>query len=163
MEKVKIAEARQIGEGFKTQQGSTLYTFGVTLEDGRKVVANAQSTDPWWGKNGAEVIMELKGQQTTKGMEKVSLKRPDAPQGGGYGKPASSHAPHSGGGKFDTKGIEVGQALNKAVDVLAATELRENGYNPDKFEQQLYQVASQILRVGEFLREGKEMPKGDDF
>jgi hypothetical protein len=161
MEKVKIAEARQLGDGFKTQQGSVLYTFGVNLEDGRKVVANAQSTDPWWGKPGTEAMMELKGQQTSKGMEKVSLKRLDAPQGG-YAKPAS-HAPSHSSGKFDTKGIEVGQALNKAVDVLAATELREHGYNPDKFEEQLYQVASQILRVGELLREGKPMPKGDEF
>lgn len=141
----KIKSTKQLGDGFQTDNG-TLYTFGVTLEDGSRGVVNAKSTEPWYAAPGTDVVIEDKGTKTKNGTPKWAIKRPDSGNFSGGGAPKGRAAPK------DNKGMELGMCMNKAVDILCATEFRENGLNPDIIEDMVFDTASKIYGASQRLR-----------
>ena len=148
----KIREVTPIGDPYTTPQGRTLYTIGITLEDGTKGIANAVSNEPWYAAPGTEVEITETG-RTKNDRPKWKVARVQDDGGSAPQKPSS--APRKAPG--DTKGIEVGQALNKAVDILIATDLKEHGLNPETFPDKLYDLAVDIYRVGKGLRDNEEL------
>jgi hypothetical protein len=152
-----------------------LYTLWVKCTDDSMGISMAKSTEPFYSKPGTKVSITEKTDRngnprlTKNGNPEISVNRlkddgtewdntpgnkpvyamskEDTPQG-----QVTSFANLSNiKGQYtkNTRGIEIGQALNKAADFMT------NGTDCDK--QTLFAIATAILEVGDALRSGKEL------
>jgi hypothetical protein len=148
-----------------------LYELWVKFTDDFMGISMAKSTDPFYSKPGTKVSITEKTDRngnprlTKNGNPEISVNRlkddgtewdnkpvyamskEDTPQG-----QVTSFANLSNiKGQYtkNTRGIEIGQALNKAADFMT------NGTDCDK--QTLFAIATAILEVGDALRSGKEL------
>ena len=154
-----IRKAEVFGEPRENPNGGgKLYPVSITLEDGTTGFASSTQETPWYAEPGTAVVLQEKG-KTKNGKPKWSVKRPEYGPGSEQGGESSPQKPSNAPRKapVDTRGIEVGQALNKAVDILIATDLKEEGLNPETFSDKLYHLAADIYRVGQKLRDSDEL------
>jgi hypothetical protein len=147
----KVIKAIKHLGSFEMKDGKTLHRQGIVFEDDTKGVAFSNDSVPPY-KAGQSVFVTPKGTtDKTTGAPNVKIDK-QAPQGGGgYSRQSSggSSSQSSGGGGGNI-GIEVGQALNKAIDCVIATS--KDGINMDTFYADVLSYAKTIYLVGQELR-----------
>ena len=153
-----------------------LYELWVKCTDGSTGISMAKTTEPFYATPGTKVSITEKTDRngnarlTAKGTPEISVSRlkddgsewdnkpgyamskEDTPQG-----QITSFANLSNiKGQYtkNTRGIEIGQALNKAADFMTT------GKECDK--QTLFALATAILEVGDALRSGKELESKEE-
>ena len=167
IEAVGINLKNENGEPILTtiQNVGDLYSLWVKCTDGFIGIAMAKSPEPFYSKAGTNVSITEKvdrnGQPrlSKQGNPEISVNRlkddgtewdiekKDTPQGQVTSFTNQSNI--KGQYTKNTRGIEIGQALNKAADFMT------NGTDCDK--QTLFAIAKAILEVGDALRTGKEL------
>ena len=148
----KVIKAIKYLGSFSMKDGATLHRQGVQFEDGTKGVAFSKEQSPPY-QVGQSVFITDKGKTDNEtGAPNIKIDK-QAPQGGGGFQQRSSGG---GGGGYSKPsgdnhlGIEVGQALNKAVDCVIATS--KEGINMDTFFADVKAYAQAIYVVGQQLR-----------
>lgn len=121
------------GAGVWDSQHGTLYKFDYEMEDGTSLRALHKSKEAAF-KPGDEVEYEITKTHAE------------------YGNSGKVRKPNSftGGGKFDSKGIEIGHAINNGVQ-LAIADLDLTIENIEKRARQIYALAQKM--------KGEEQPK----
>lgn len=123
-----IKTIQPLGDPWQSSHGTTMHTFGVTMESGARGVANSTTDSPWW-QPGTKVAVEEKG-KTDNGNPRWSIKKPDYAPPSGEAKQWGGNKPRqqSGGGRTDqAEDIRRGRAANNAVHLYTATKLAEEG------------------------------------
>lgn len=163
MKTSKVTKIDATGESWESRNG-TMYVFRVHLEDGTEGEVNAKSQDGPAYSEGDTV--EYTVQREHNGVKKLTVKK----EGSGYsqgGKTPSraAQAPSRDFQPKDTRGIEVGQALNKAVDVVIAVNIVPLASVGDHdglrecmkgLKDKVKWAAQQILDAGDELRKEGE-------
>ncbi len=119
------------GNGTWESNYGLLYKFEYLMEDGQVVNANHKTQDGAF-KPGDTVEYEITNAQYNNG--KVSKPKPEFK--GGY----------------DTKGIEVGHAINNAVNMLCAGVELTNYDSTKTTEENIYNYAKTILALSNRLK-----------
>lgn len=137
----------------QTGEYNGFYQFRTEMESGMCCEYSEKSNPPKFVSVGDEVNVEIKWTVKggpNKGLNAVNLsKAGGATRSGGWN---GRRPNHSGVDQKDTRGVEVGAAIKKAIDVMCATTLKEHALNPDTFRTELKAIAQDILSVGEELR-----------
>lgn len=160
----KITSITPNGNPWGEPPNGPLYPFKLEFEDGMRGVANSKSQTPPY-KVGDTVGVEVTGQDA-RGNNKLKIDRkwPQNNQGAGGSAfvPTSSQNPvkpqetaSNAGAATMINGQTVGMAIGRAVDVLKIADYPSAQIFDGTFVQDVYELASQIIRISYKLEHGK--------
>jgi hypothetical protein len=132
----KISKVKSVqGSGTYDSKFGLLYKFEYQMEDNTVLTANHKTENSF--KVGDEVEYEVKGSN-------------DYGSYGSVGKPKEQHQPQKSKDDY-VKGIEVGHAVNNAVNLICAgVELDVKDVNSN--EEKIYKYAKTIMAISNRLK-----------
>lgn len=171
-----ISTARLMGEESRTNKyGTELWGFFIEFDDGSKGVANGASKAPKWAESGKVVEATDTGYKTPKGHVKWSISIPKdipLPDNDGFKGHQSKDGAQtiykkaqfsSNGGRGVDKGREIAvQACVNHGCQVAIQDMKNNGFDEERFEHVVRISATSMLKVGDALREGRDLSPSED-
>lgn len=163
-------------ESRKNKHGTDLWGFFIEFDDGSKGVANGASKTPKWAESGKVVEATDTGYKTPKGYVKWSISIPKdipLPDNDGFKghqskdgtqtiyKKANYSNNRGGGGPDKGRDIAVQACVNHGCQV-AIQDMKSNGFDEERFKYVVWTSAKYMLKVGDALREGRELAPSED-
>ena len=163
-------------ESRKNKHGTDLWGFFIEFDDGSKGVANGASKTPKWAESGNVVEATDTGYKTPKGYVKWSISIPKdipLPDNDGFKghqskdgtqtiyKKANYSNNRGGGGPDKGRDIAVQACVNHGCQV-AIQDMKSNGFDEERFKYVVWTSAKYMLKVGDALREGRELAPSED-
>jgi len=173
-----ISTARLMGEESRTNKyGTELWGFFIEFDDGSKGVANGASKTPKWAESGKVVEATDTGYKTPKGHVKWSISIPKdipLPDNDGFKGHQSKDgtqtiykkaqfSSNGGGGSDKGREIAIQACVNQASQVAVQdSKFKSNGFDEERFEYVVEASARVLLKVGDALREGRDLSPSED-